>query len=92
MFDSTAASGLTSYGEFDYGFWDSQQQWELSSCELSAMIGDNQVMEGNEGDFRYGNGGGFDQIMAAAGSGSSNAAAYFFSCFGESVDMGQSLF
>lgn len=92
MFDSgsgssNAGSGLSSYWEFDYGVWDSQQQWELSSCELSAMIGDSQAMEGN------GNGGGlgFDQMMGGAGS-SSNGGAYFFPCFGESVDLGQSLF
>ncbi|KAL1543108.1 ethylene-responsive transcription factor ERF086-like protein [Salvia divinorum] len=88
--DSAAAWSLdhtyadvSTYQEFDYGLWDSQQQWELSSCELSAMINNPINTEENRGDF--------DEIMSNAAT-SSNAAASFFPCFEDSVDMGQSLF
>ncbi|XP_047982290.1 ethylene-responsive transcription factor ERF086 [Salvia hispanica] len=74
---------VSTHQEFDYGLWDSQQQWELSSCELSAMINNPINMEENRGDF--------DEIMSNAAT-SSNAAASFFPCFGDLADMGQSLF
>ncbi|KAL1548488.1 ethylene-responsive transcription factor ERF086-like protein [Salvia divinorum] len=83
LFDS-----VSTYQEFDYGLWDSQQQWELSSCELSAMINNPINMEENRADF--------DQMVSNAETNSSNAAAAscstFFPCFGDSVDLGQSLF
>ncbi|KAG6431162.1 hypothetical protein SASPL_109237 [Salvia splendens] len=88
LFDSASADVSTYNQEFDYGLWDSQQQWELSSCELSAMINNPNNMEENRGDF--------DQMMSNAATNNSNDSAAscssFYPCFGDSADLGQSLF
>ncbi|KAL8515592.1 hypothetical protein ACS0TY_014330 [Phlomoides rotata] len=67
-----------------YQMWDPQQDWELSSCELSAVI-NTPIMGENKGDF--------NQIFEDdQGFQASSAAASFYPWFGDSLDLGQSLF
>ncbi|KAH6816596.1 hypothetical protein C2S51_021416 [Perilla frutescens var. frutescens] len=83
--DDHNSGSLSSYEDFDYAMWDSQQQWELSSCELSAMINNPVMAENGENDA------GFDQMMASSSNGAASCSS-FFPYFGDSVDLGQSLF
>lgn len=69
--------------EFGCGLWDPQQAWDLSSCELSAMINNPTMVENNGDHF-------MNQISFEDNQASSSAA--FFPWFGESLDLGQSLF
>lgn len=89
VFDSTTSAawgGVDHASELECGLmWEGQQQWELSSCELSAMISSNNhgMMGESRGDFNEINAG-FDQIMPPA-----PLTSRAFPCFG---DLEHSLF
>ncbi|KAI3469418.1 hypothetical protein Pfo_026081 [Paulownia fortunei] len=100
LLDSTATvawnldnpGNYSSYEELGYGFWDNEQSWELSSCELSAMT-DNPLMVENMGELNQSceKNPSF-QMMAPSNATPAPSCSSSFPSFGDQLDLGHSLF